>query len=55
VGVVRHAQWLLEFDTNRLGHASVDTTTKIYAHAIKAADAIASNTLEEILIQKKTQ
>jgi len=38
---------------NRLGHASINTTAKIYAHAIKTADAIASDALEEILLPKK--
>ena len=40
---------------NRLGHASTDTTTKIYAHAIRTADAIASDALEDILLHAKAQ
>lgn len=34
---------------NRLGHANAATTTKIYAHAIRSADAAAAETLENIL------
>lgn len=33
----------------RLGHANAATTTKIYAHAIRSADAAAAETLENIL------
>ena len=33
----------------RLGHANAATTTKIYAHAIRSADAAASEVLENIL------
>ena len=33
----------------RLGHANASTTTKIYAHAIKSADAAAAETLQNIL------
>lgn len=35
--------------SNRLGHSSTNTTTRIYAHAIKAADEIAADTLENLL------
>lgn len=35
--------------SNRLGHANVTTTTKIYSHAIKSADAKAANVLEKKL------
>ncbi len=34
---------------NRLGHANTNTTTKIYAHAIKTADEMAADTLQDIL------
>ena len=37
---------------NRLGHAQTSTTTDIYAHAIKTADAIASDILETKLLSK---
>lgn len=33
----------------RLGHASVTTTSKIYAHAIQSADAAAADTLQDLL------
>lgn len=33
----------------RLGHANTNTTTKIYAHAIKTADEMAAETLQNIL------
>lgn len=33
----------------RLGHASVTTTGKIYAHAIQSADAAAADTLQDLL------
>ena len=36
----------------RLGHAQTSTTTNIYAHAIKSADAIASDALEAVLLKK---
>lgn len=35
--------------SKRLGHATTATTTKIYAHALKTADEIASDTLQNIL------
>lgn len=38
---------------NRLGHANASTTTKIYAHAIRSADAAAAETLENILAPNK--
>lgn len=34
---------------NRLGHKHSTTTQKIYTHAIKAADAVAAETLQDIL------
>ena len=37
----------------RLGHASPTTTGNIYAHAIKTADEMASDTLQDILNQRK--
>ena len=36
--------------SHRLGHANVSTTMNIYSHFIKAADAKASDSLENILI-----
>ena len=33
----------------RLGHSSINTTAKIYAHAIQAADAAAADTLQDLL------
>ena len=39
--------------SKRLGHTTTATTTKIYAHAIKSADEIACDTLQNIL--KKVQ
>ena len=36
--------------SHRLGHANVSTTMNIYTHFIKAADANASDSLENILI-----
>lgn len=35
--------------SKRLGHSSTNTTTQIYAHAIKTADEIAASTLENLL------
>jgi integrase len=35
--------------SNRLGHANVTTTGKVYVHAIKSADAVAAETIENIL------
>ncbi len=35
--------------SKRLGHANTATTTKIYAHAIRTADEIAADTLQDIL------
>lgn len=37
----------------RLGHADVATTTKIYSHAIKSADAAAAQTLQDIFKAKR--
>jgi hypothetical protein len=34
---------------NRLGHANTATTTKVYAHAIREADAAAAEVIEVIL------
>lgn len=39
----------------RLGHANTNTTTKIYAHAIKTADEIAADTLQDILNKSSKQ
>jgi integrase len=36
----------------RAGHAQTSTTENIYAHAIKTADEIASEALDDILIPK---
>lgn len=41
--------------SKRLGHANTATTTKIYAHAIKSADEIAADTLQDILKPKHKQ
>lgn len=38
--------------SSRLGHSNISTTGNIYAHAIKTADAKASNTLEDIFTSK---
>ena len=35
--------------SNRLGHASTSTTGNIYSHAIKTADEIAADTLDDLL------
>ena len=40
--------------SNRLGHADVSTTGNIYAHAIKTADEMAAEALEDIFNKKKT-
>ena len=37
----------------RLGHANPSTTTKIYAHAIKSADAAAAEALDDIFSRKR--
>lgn len=34
---------------NRLGHASVDTTTKVYSHTIQSANEAAAQTIENLL------
>jgi integrase len=39
--------------SRRLGHSSINTTSKIYIHAIQSADEIASNTLEDKLKLEK--
>lgn len=39
----------------QLGHADASTTTKIYAHAIKSAQAEATDLMENILTGKKNQ
>ena len=39
--------------SKRLGHANTATTTKIYAHAIRSADEIAADTLDDILSPNK--
>ena len=39
----------------RLGHANPSTTTKIYTHAIKAADAAAADALDNIFTKPRTQ
>ena len=35
--------------SGRLGHSQASTTANIYAHAIRSADAIAAEALENIL------
>lgn len=39
----------------RLGHAALTTTANIYAHAVKSADAVAADVLEDILNPKKAK
>jgi integrase len=39
--------------SDRLGHADVSTTGNIYAHAIKTADEMAAEALEDIFNRKK--
>lgn len=39
----------LETVSKRLGHADITTTSRIYAHAIRSADAAAAETLSDIL------
>lgn len=39
--------------SSRLGHADVSTTGNIYTHAIKTADEMAAETLEDIFSRKK--
>ncbi len=36
---------------NRLGHANANTTTKIYAHAIKTADEMAVAVLDDVILK----
>lgn len=38
----------------RLGHANASTTAKIYAHAIRSADAAAAEVIEDVLNSKTT-
>jgi integrase len=38
----------------RLGHANATTTAKIYAHAIRAVDEAAAETIQDILAPVKT-
>ena len=40
---------------NRLGHAQVSTTANIYSHAIRTADALASDALEEKLLMVRNR
>lgn len=35
--------------SRRLGHSSISTTTKMYAHAIQSADEIASEVIDDRL------
>ena len=35
--------------SKRLGHAQMSTTSNIYAHAIRSADEMAADTLDDIL------
>ncbi|MFZ2537626.1 MAG: tyrosine-type recombinase/integrase [Oscillospiraceae bacterium] len=39
--------------SKRLGHANTNTLTKVYAHAIKTVDEIASDALEDMLVPQK--
>ena len=39
--------------SNRLGHAQLSTTGNIYAHAIRATDKAAAETLQDILSPNK--
>lgn len=39
--------------SKRLGHANTSTTANIYAHAIKTADEMAADTLQNLLNTKK--
>lgn len=41
--------------SKRLGHAQTSTTTNIYTHAIRTADEIASEALDDILTPKKAK
>ncbi len=45
----------LQTVAKRLGHANVNTTGKIYSHAIKSADEASAETLQDILhpVKKK--
>jgi integrase len=39
--------------SKRLGHAQVSTTTDIYSHPIKEADAIASESVADAILRPK--
>lgn len=39
---------------NRLGHADASTTTRVYAHAIRSADAAAAEMIDDIFTKHKT-
>ena len=41
--------------SKRLGHAQTSTTTNIYAHAIRTADEIAADAIDDILTPKKAR
>lgn len=41
--------------SKRLGHAQTSTTTNIYAHAIRTADEIAAEAIDDILTPRKTR
>ena len=41
--------------SNRLGHAQTSTTTNTYAHAIRTADEMASDAIEEILAPQQSK
>ncbi len=41
--------------SRRLGHARASTTTDIYGHALASKDEVAADTLENILVRKKTE
>lgn len=43
----------LQTVAKRLGHADATTTARIYSHAIQSADAVAAETLEDILRNEK--
>ena len=36
---------------DRLGHANVATTTKVYVHAIRSADVVAADVIQDLLAQ----
>lgn len=43
----------LQTVAKRLGHANTTTTSKVYSHAIASADAVAAETLDNILLPKQ--